>query len=257
MKKGIGSSILVMVMFLWLRPGMAHYGMVIVSDSMVTQEDDRAVSVTLSFSHPFEGIGMELVKPADFGVMSDGKKQDLLSFLNKTQVMGHTAWTADYRIQRPGTYSFYMEPVPYWEPIEDCYIVHYTKTVTAAFGEDDGWDEPVGLKAEIIPLSRPYGLYAGNVFQGKVLVEGKPLPDATVEVEYYNRKGRYKAATDYLITQRVKTDANGIFAYAAPAAGWWGFAALTTADKTMPYDGEEKEVEIGAVLWVEFHEFGK
>ena len=53
---------------------MAHFGMVIPSDSMVMQDDNRTVTVTLSFSHPFEGEGMDLVKPALFGVM-DGVRQ--------------------------------------------------------------------------------------------------------------------------------------------------------------------------------------
>lgn len=71
-----------------------------------------------------------------------------------------------------------MEPQPYWEPAEDCYIVHYTKAYVAAFGEEEGWDEPAGLKTEIVPLTRPFGNYAGNVFQGQVLLNGKPVPGA-------------------------------------------------------------------------------
>ena len=35
-----------------------------------------------------------------------------------------------------------------------------------------------------------------------------------------------------------------------PNAGWWGFAALNTAPETMTQDGEEKAVELGAVIWV-------
>ncbi|MBW1798254.1 MAG: DUF4198 domain-containing protein, partial [Deltaproteobacteria bacterium] len=84
----------------------AHYGMVIPSDSMVMQGENKVVKVTLSFSHPFEGHGMELVKPGVLGVMANGKKADLLGKLKKTKVMGHTAWTADYKINRPGVYMF-------------------------------------------------------------------------------------------------------------------------------------------------------
>jgi len=56
--------------------------------------------------------------------------------------------------KRPGVYAFFMEPNPYWEPAEDCFIVHYTKTVVTAFGDDEGWDEEIGLKTEIVPLSK-------------------------------------------------------------------------------------------------------
>jgi cobalt/nickel transport protein len=196
---------------------------------------------------------MELVKPAQFGVMTRGHKQSLLDSLTEVKVMEHKAWLAGYKITRPGVYTFYMEPKPYWEPAEDCYIVHYTKTVVAAFGDDEGWDEEIGLKTEIVPLSKPFGLYAGNVFQGIVKVNGKSVPYAEVEVEYYNQDGKSEAPTDYMVTQTIKADQNGVFTYAAPKAGWWGFAALTTSDKKMKYKGQDKDVEIGAVLWVEFH----
>ena len=230
---------------------MAHYGMLIPSDSMVMQNDNRTVNLTLSFSHPFEGEGMELIKPAVCGVMANGKKVNLLKKLQKTRVMGHTAWETSYTIKRPGVYMFYMEPKPYWEPAENCYIIHYTKTVVTAFGDDEGWDQEIGLKTEIVPLSKPYGLYAGNVFQGIVKLDGKPVPFCEVEVEYFNEDRKAKAPTDYMVTQTIKTDVNGVFTYAAPKAGWWGFAALNTSDKKI----KGKDVEIGAVLWVKFHDW--
>ena len=230
---------------------LAHFGMMIPSDSMVMQGENRTITVTLSFSHPFEGEGMELVRPATFGVMANGEKINLLPTLRETRVMGHTAWEIPYAIKRPGVYMFYMEPKPYWEPAEDCYIVHYTKTVVTAFGDDEGWDEEIGLKTEIVPLSKPYALYAGNVFQGIVKLDGKPVPFCEVEVEYYNKDGKAKAPTDYMVTQTIKADVNGLFTYAAPNAGWWGFAALNTSDKKI----KGKDVEIGAVLWVKFHDW--
>lgn len=233
----------------------AHYGMIIPSDSMVMQGESKNVKVTLSFSHPFEGEGMELVKPKVFGVMANGKKQDLLGKLGKVRVMGHTAWDVEYTIKRPGVYMFHMEPKPYWEPAEDCFIVHYTKTVVTAFGDDEGWDEEIGLKTEIVPLSKPFGLYAGNVFQGIVKMDSKPVPYCEVEVEYYNQNGRAEAPTDYMVTQTIKADGNGVFTYAVPKAGWWGFAALNTSDEKLKHNGEEKDIEIGAVIWVKFHDW--
>ncbi|MDM8522549.1 DUF4198 domain-containing protein [Desulfococcaceae bacterium HSG8] len=234
---------------------LAHFGMVIPSDSMVMQKDNRTVNLKLSFSHPFEMIGMELEKPKGFGVMANGKKENLAGTLEKGQIMDRTAWNADYKIRRPGVYMFHMEPEPYWEPAEDCFIIHYTKTVVTAFGDDEGWDKEIGLKTEIVPLSKPFGLYAGNVFQGIVKLDGKPVPYADVEVEYYNESGKAEAPTDYMVAQTIRTDQNGVFTYAAPEAGWWGFAALNTADEKLKKDGEDKDVELGAVIWVEFHDW--
>jgi len=230
---------------------IAHYGMLIPSDSMVMQNDNRTVNLTLSFSHPFEGEGMELVKPVVFRAMVNGKRVNLLNTLKEIRVMGHTAWETSYAIKRPGVYMFYMEPEPYWEPAEDCYIIHYTKTVVTAFGDDEGWDQEIGLKTEIVPLSKPYGLYTGNVFQGIVKLDGKPVPFCEVEVEHYNKDGKAQAPTDYMVTQTIKADTNGVFTYAAPKDGWWGFAALNTSEEKI----KGKDVEIGAVLWIKFHDW--
>ncbi len=240
--------------FFFSGTGFAHFGMIIPSDSMVMPDDNRTIKIRLSFSHPFELAGMELVRPDICKVIANGKKIDLKNELKKTEVMGHKAWMIDYTIKRPGVYMFYMIPKPYWEPAEDCYIIHYTKTVVAAFGDDEGWDEEIGLKTEIVPLSKPFGLYTGNVFQGIVKLDGKPVPYAEVEVEYYNKDGKITAPTDYMVTQTIKADKNGVFTYAAPKGGWWGFAALNTADKTILFNGVKKDVELGAVIWVEFHD---
>jgi cobalt/nickel transport protein len=245
------SVMIVMVIVLAANSVSAHFGMIIPSDSMVMQKDNRNVDLVLSFSHPFEGQGMELAKPVAFGVLANGKKVNLLSTLKETKVLGHTSWKTTYKVKRPGVYMFYMEPEPYWEPAEDCYIVHYTKTIITAFGDDEGWDQEIGLKTEIVPLSKPYGLYAGNVFQGIAKVDGKPVPFCEIEVEYYNKDKKAEAPTDYMVTQTIKADMNGVFTYATPKAGWWGFAALNTSDKKI----KGKDVEIGAVLWVKFHDW--
>ena len=234
----------------------AHFGMIIPSDSMIMQGDSRNITLTLSFSHPFEGVGMELPKPNECAVVGNGATNNLIDALKETKVMGHKAWTASYKVNRPGVYTFHMEPKPYWEPAEDCFITHYTKTVVTAFGDDEGWDKEIGLKTEIVPLSKPFGLYAGNVFQGVVKLDKKLVPYAEVEVEYYNENQKAKAPTDYMVTQTVKADQNGVFTYAVPKAGWWGFAALNEADyKLKLKSGEKKSVELGAVIWVKFHDW--
>ncbi len=233
----------------------AHFGMVIPSDNMVMQNDSRQINMQLSFSHPFEMIGMPLEAPNRYYFIKNGKQTNLLSNLEETKIMNHLAWTHDFLIKRSGTYTFLMEPQPYWEPAEDCYIIHYTKTIVAAFGDDEGWDQELGLKTEIVPLSKPFGLYKGNIFQGIVKLNGKAVPFAQVEVEYYNEKSKAHAPTNYMIAQTIKADQNGVFSYAVPASGWWGFAALNISDKKMKYEGADKDIELGAVIWVKFEEW--
>ena len=162
------------------------------------------------------------------------------------------AWKTAYTIKKPGIYAFYFDPTPYWEPAENKYIIHQTKTYVAAFGAEEGWDAEVGLKAEIVPLTRPFGLYAGNVFQGVVKFKGKPLAGVDVEVEYWNADRKVTAPNDYFVAQVVKTDKNGFFTFAVPQAGWWGFAALTTEKQAIQdQDGKKKDAEYGALLWVQ------
>ncbi len=257
MKKMYCFAVMSIVCFCLATTAVAHFGMVIPSDAMVMQGESRTVNLKLSFSHPFEGQGMELVKPKAFNVVHEGKTSDLLGSLKPAKVMDHSAWSIDYTVKRPGIYQFCMEPVPYWEPAEDCFIIHYTKTVVAAFGDDEGWDAEIGLKTEIIPLTKPFGLYAGNIFQGIVKVDGKAVPYAEVEIELYNQGGKYQAPSDYMITQAIKADQNGIFTYAAPKPGWWGFSALNTADYKIKHNGQEKDVELGAVIFVHFEDWMK
>ena len=248
------SVIAISALFWWVPISNAHFQGLIPSDDMVTKSDNKTISLNVLFFHPFEGHYMNMARPAKFGVMVRGRKIDLRGTLKEKKMGEFSTWHAGYRIKGPGDHVFYVEPKPYWEPAEDCFIVHYAKVVVNSLGVEEGWDEEVGLKTEIVPLTRPYGLWTGNVFQGIVKVNGKPSPGTEVEVEYYNQDGKIEAPADPMITQVVKADSNGVFTYAMPKAGWWAFAALNTDEGKMKHHGEDKSVEIGAVLWVRVHD---
>ncbi len=229
----------------------AHFQGIIPSTDIVTAEGNKNITLDILFFHPFAGPLMNMEKPVQFGVLARGKKTNLLDSLVPVKKGGYSTFRADYKIKRPGDHVFYVEPSPYWEPSEDTFIVHYTKVVVNAMGLELGWDAEVGLKAEIVPLVRPYGLWTGNLFRGIVKLDGKPVPYAEIEVEYYNKGGKITAPSGPFVTQVIKADGNGVFAYAMPRAGWWAFAALSESDKTMKGpDGKDKPIEIGALMWV-------
>ncbi|WP_112321121.1 DUF4198 domain-containing protein [Oceanibium sediminis] len=230
---------------------LAHFGMVLPPKAMIGKEDGREIPVTIAFTHPFEGIGLALERPEVFVQDPEGTRTDLSGDLADVPLFGEPAYEVNVPLSRPGVYAIAMTPPPYWEPAEDVFIVHYTKTYVAAYGDDTGWDATLDLPTEIVPVSRPFGLWAGNVFQGQVLIDGEPAPFAEVEVEHWNTEG-VAAPDELMITQTIKADGAGIFTYAPPASGWWGFAALSEADYTLPQDGAEKAVELGAVIWVHF-----
>lgn len=248
-------SRLAILAFLAATPAAAHYGMIIPSDPMLAQEEGRAVDLTVSFSHPFEEDGLILERPEAFTATHEGETTDLLGDLTEATVMNAPGYTLTRELDRPGTYVFAMTPVPYWEPAEDTFIQHFTKTYVSAYGDDEGWDTELGLRTEIVPLTKPFGLWEGNVFQGIVHLEGAPVAYAEVEVEFYNEDQQTSAPSDLMITQTIKADENGVFTYAAPSSGWWGFAALNTAPETIAHEGEEKPVELGAVIWVHFEDW--
>ncbi len=92
------------------------------------------------------------------------------------------------------------------------------------------WDAELGLPVEIVPLDKPYALWTGNVFRGLVKCNGKPVPDIEVEVEYMNhdingnsfvKKAKVEAPQDSFVTMTIKADANGVFTFGIPKAGWW------------------------------------
>ena len=230
----------------------AHFGVILPDKSMVMQGDDANLGLTLAFCHPFEQNGMDMAKPKKFGVLAGKEKTDLLSTLQETKVLDKQAWKSIYTLKKPGIYAFYFDPTPYWEPAENKYIIHQTKTYVAAFGAEEGWDEEVGLRAEIVPLTRTFGLYAGNVFRGVVKFKGKTVAHADVEVEYWNADKKVTAPNDYFVAQVVKTDKNGVFTFTVPKAGWWGFSALNAEKQAMEHEGKKVDAEYGAVMWVQF-----
>jgi len=230
----------------------AHFQVLIPSDDVVAGVDSGSVELRLLFTHPMEqGPVMEMGKPRQFGALVGGKRQDLLPALQPRKLEGKTAYTASARLVEPGDYVFYLEPAPYWEPAEEKMIVHYTKVVVDFLGAEQGWDAMVGFPIEIEPLVRPFGLWTGNTFRGIVKKHGRPVPFATIEVEYFNEGRKVKTPNDAFVPQVIKADAGGVFSYTMPRAGWWGFAALVPGDEKMKApNGKLVDVEWGGLMWV-------
>lgn len=232
-------------------PATAHFQEIIPNQPLVTADGARTLDLALTFTHPMEnGPVMPMGAPARVGVAHDGTLSDLTSTLVPVVRQGEAAYDLSYSVAAPGDHVFFIEPAPYWEPAEGKMIVHYAKVVVNAYGEEAGWDGLIGLPVEIEPLTRPYGLWTGNLFQGVVRKNGQPIPFAEVEVEFRS-DGAVTAPADPFVTQVVKADANGTFTYAMPRAGWWGFAALVEADTPMTAPtGASVPVEEGGLIWV-------
>lgn len=239
------------------QPAAAHFQELIPTADVLP--DGGEVTLTLTFTHPMaRGPAMEMARPKRVGVKTgDAAPRDLAPALAETKVDGKSAWTLKETLKEPGAAVFFVEPAPYWEPAEGKMIVHYTKVVVDAFASGEGWDAAIGFPVEIEPLVRPTGLWTGNLFRGIVRKGGKPVPFAEIEVEWKN-DGSVTPPNDAFVTQVIKADASGAFAYALPRAGWWGFAALVDGDKPMKSpEGKSVPVELGALMWVRATDMGR
>lgn len=231
----------------------AHFGMLIPEVDNLSPSLS-STKVTVAFAHPMQATGMTMQKPQKLYAVANGKKHDLMPSLKASSLFGKSAFQAHYCAKRPELIQIVLEPTPYWEAAEEKFIVHFTKTYLPMRGEEAGWESPVGLPAEIVPLTRPFGNWARTIFQGKVIKDGKPVKHCPVEIEYFNRDGKRHVPNDFYVTQVVLTDDAGVFTASVPWGGWWGFAALTDGDKKIVREGKPRDVELGAVLWSYFEE---
>lgn len=222
----------------------AHFLTLLPSSDNIQSKDESLITLEAMFIHPFMQTGMMMEKPQ--GIYLNNVKTPLP--LTQAKKFDKQAWRTNYKIKRPGVYTFFTVPKPYFEASEEKFISHVPKVIVSAYGLEEGWDKPLGLNYEIVPLVKPFGLYAGNLFQGKVLHKGKPVSNVTVEVELYNEIG-LKAPSSSHITQSVTTNNEGIFSFVMNQKGWWGFAALIMEGSKI-HDNKEYEIENGALLWI-------
>lgn len=227
---------------------------------------DRGGEIVLKmpFTHPAEsGYVMDMARPIALRLFHKGKEKDLTASLQAMDWTSATntgkAWQATDRLRGLGDYIYVLKPVPYLEEAEGIYIQQITKTIINRGSLPSGWDKPVGLKTEILPLAQPYALFTGGLFSGVVLSEGKPVPFAEIEVAYMNfppdmdnnafaDQGLIHYPADAFVNQSIRADANGTFSFGLPKAGHWGFVALGTGpDKA--YQG--KALSQDAVLWIQ------
>nr|WP_040622532.1 DUF4198 domain-containing protein [Rhodovulum sp. PH10] len=239
-------------------PAQAHFQLVYTPDVVLEKAAD--VPLLLVFWHPFaNGHAMDMGKPQQFFVVHKGERTDLTDSLAPITFTGaeNTAkgFAAKVPVRRMGDYVFALVPEPYLETSEDKFIQQITKSFVNRGGVPTGWNEPLGLPTEIVPLNKPTTVLAGSTFTGQVLSEGKPAAGVEIEIEYM-------AAEPDMTTRKAGepsvspppggalvavTDQNGMFTFGVPKAGFWGFAALGSGpEKTH----QGKPLSQDAVLWV-------
>nr|WP_321525919.1 DUF4198 domain-containing protein [uncultured Cohaesibacter sp.] len=236
----------------------AHFQLVYTPEVNLAKAGD--VPFKLIFWHPFEnGHVMDMGKPAAFYALYKGEKIDLMDSLKPIRFKGASneadAFEGALKVKRNGDYTVVLEPAPYYEGSEDIYIQQITKSYINKGMVPTDWNEPAGLKTEIVPLNKPTNILTGSTFSGRVLSEGKPVVGAELEIEYMsaepdmaaNAAGAVTAEPAEGGTLSAITDDNGVFTFGIPKAGFWGFAALGSGPDTAH---EGKDLSQDAVIWI-------
>jgi cobalt/nickel transport protein len=228
----------------------AHYHLLL-PDSPVTE---KSVSLRLLFGHPYEHQLFDAVAPEKIGVIaSDGSYRDLTSDLKKTshktpEGTEVTAFTLSCDLDKRGDAVFAAVSPAIWMKAEGRY---YQDTVRVVVHHQSqiGWDRSLGKGFEMVPLTRPYGLQGGMVFQAQALLDGAPLAGAMVEVERFNETPPKELPPDPQITRLVKTDPSGIATCTLTDPGWWCVTARRNGGQR-EHVGKMRPVLQRSTFWV-------
>jgi len=227
------ASILIGGLLLTTGMASAHFTMVFPGEDMDVTPEDYIASVGdtktiwIVWGHPYEHILFDMTSIPIVSVRDPEGKIDTLTATEIT-VSGKKAYEVSFTVDKLGDWIVSAE---YEDDGEK--LVDYVKAVIHC-GEEawTGWDANLGGKAEIVPLTRPYGLEEGFVFTANAFYDGKVLPDADVEIEMYHTKAVGDAVVEkaeemfsydppMMFTRVTKTNALGEFAYTLDEPGIW------------------------------------
>jgi len=233
-------------------PARAHYNMLLPETASAKRGD--TVAFLYQWGHPFEHQLFDAPAPRSLWVLSpDGKKSDLISTLEKAAVPGAegktvTAWRFRFKPEQRGDYVILLAAEPIWMEEEHEFWQDSVKVVLHVQAQKN-WDAIVEPGFEIVPLTRPYGLQPGMVFQAALETGKANGSGLIVEVERYNQSPPKALPADEQITRTVKTDRNNVLTCSLPEAGWWGITAQRESGK-MARNGKEYSTRQRTTLWV-------
>jgi cobalt/nickel transport protein len=254
-------TMLSIVFALAASPASAHYQMLLPDKPALKKGE--TVTVVYQWGHPYEHQLFDAPKPTGFVVITPGgKRVELLTRLEAIEVPGEEgkkvkAWRVQYTPEERGDHVFVLHADAIFLEEEEIFVQDTVKTVVHVEAQK-GWDALMQLDFEFEPLTRPYGLQPGLVFQARLqtLLQAKaeprlpgdpPPPGALVaasgfaiEVERYHTSTPKELPPDEQITRVVKTDPVGVVTCTLPEGGWWGLTAIrpggmrTHKDKAYP-----------------------
>jgi cobalt/nickel transport protein len=257
MQYAIHSLLALAALGLSIPAARAHYNMFLPEKHSVKRGE--AVTLLHQWGHPFEHQLFDAPAAEKVFVLSpDGTTIDLTKRLEKVIALTADAkQVAAYRLHftadQRGDYVFVLSSAPIWMP-EDQVFFQDTVKVVLHVQAQKGWDAVAEVPLQLTPLTRPYGLQPGMVFQAEV--DQRPLPrnpvdsaNLLVEIEHYNASPPKTSLPDEQITRTVKTDRNGVATCTLTEPGWWCVTALRDGDKR-EHEGRTYPVRKRATFWV-------
>jgi cobalt/nickel transport protein len=231
-----------------------HFNMLL--PSVASAKKGEAVTFTYQWGHPFEHQLFDAPTPERLEAFGpDGKRTDLLPALRKIEVPAAegkhvTAYQFAFTPEARGDYVFLLQTPPIWME-EDGEFFQDTVKVVLHVQAQKGWDAAGGEFAWQ-PLTRPYGLRPGTVFQAGLTdgaPPGRPMAGALVEVERYNAAPPGELPPDEQVTRTAKTDPNGVVTCTLAEPGWWCLTASREGGKR-EREGKAYPVRRRSTLWV-------
>jgi uncharacterized GH25 family protein len=241
-------------------PAHAHYHILLPDRGSVKTGDK--VTLTYVFGHPFEHEWFDTEGPEKAIVFGpDGKTTDVLERVKKVETVGHgdrriAAYQLEFSPPTRGDYTVVFEAPPVWMADEKHFLRDAAR-VTIHVETQKGWDARHGEANQfaIEPLTRPYGLRPGTVFQASVRPADTPGVSHLVELERFNPQPPAALPPDEHITLAMKTDPAGTVTCSLPDPGWWALTAIRhypaeAKPPTRERDGTAYPVIERATLWV-------
>ena len=251
--------------------GSAHFNMLLPPTASARKGD--ALTLTYQWGHPFEHQLFDAPQPQSLIVLApDGKKTELTDKLEKTTRKSAdkdvTAYQLRFTPEQRGDHVFVLQTPPIWMEEDGEFLQDIVKVVLHVQAQN-GWDAASREDFEFVPLTRPYGLRPGMVFQAqiragdevrsvdparaggdyKLQTPVKPLAGSLVEVERYNVKPPKKLPPDEHITGTVKTDPNGVITTTLTQPGWWCLSTARAGGKREK-DGKVFPLRHRSTFWV-------
>ena len=232
-------------------PAAAHFNMLL--PEKASAKRGEAVTIVYQWGHPFEHQLFDAPSPESLSVRTpENKFVDLTKAWQKTTLPASDKKVTAYRLaftpEQRGDFVFVLKTPAIWME-EDQEFLQDTVKVVLHVQAQKNWDAANGNGLDIVPLTRPYGLQAGMVFQARAMVDGKALADALVEIERYNAAPPKELPPDEHITRTAKTDPNGVATCTLPEAGWWCITAQRNGGER-ERNGKKFPVKQRVTFWV-------